>query len=92
MIVEGAVVMVENIVRLLSQETGPGQAEESVAQKIRRGGPGSPAAGVFFVAIIITAYCPSSRCSAWSRLFEPMAWTVAFALLGALLFLCFWRR
>src|SRR3984957_7541203 len=36
MIVEGAVVMVENIVRLLSHPANPGEVEESVSQKIRR--------------------------------------------------------
>src|ERR1700683_3094342 len=36
MIVEGAVVMVENIVRLLSQPANPGEEEETVEHKIRR--------------------------------------------------------
>src|SRR5262249_2999336 len=43
---------------------------------------------VFYaIAIIITAYLPIFTLQAVEgRLFKPMAWTVAFALLGALLF------
>ena len=43
---------------------------------------------VFYaIAIIITAYLPIFTLQrVEGRLFKPMAWTVAFALLGALLF------
>ena len=43
---------------------------------------------VFYaIAIIITAYLPIFTLErVEGRLFKPMAWTVAFALLGALLF------
>ena len=43
---------------------------------------------VFYaIAIIITAYLPIFTLQrVEGRLFHPMAWTVAFALLGALLF------
>ena len=43
---------------------------------------------VFYaIAIIITAYLPIFTLQAVEgRLFKPMAWTVAFALLGALVF------
>ena len=43
---------------------------------------------VFYaIAIIITAYLPIFTLQAVEgRLFQPMAWTVAFALLGALIF------
>ena len=43
---------------------------------------------VFYaIAIIITAYLPIFTLqSVEGRLFKPMAWTVAFALLGALIF------
>ena len=43
---------------------------------------------VFYsIAIIITAYLPIFTLQAVEgRLFKPMAWTVAFALLGALIF------
>ena len=48
MIVEGAVVMVENIVRLLSHPANPGEAEESVSAENSAGGARSAAAGVLF--------------------------------------------
>ena len=43
---------------------------------------------VFYaIGIIITAYLPIFTLQAVEgRLFRPMAWTVAFALLGALIF------
>ena len=90
MIVEGAVVMVENIVRLLSQPTNPGEAEETVAHKIRRAAREVQRPVFFSIAIIITAYLPIFTLQrVEGRLFRPMAWTVAFALLGALLFSMF---
>jgi heavy metal efflux system protein len=90
MIVEGAVVMVENIVRLLSQPANPGEEEESVAHKIRRAAREVQRPVFFSIAIIITAYLPIFTLQrVEGRLFRPMAWTVAFALLGALLFSMF---
>ena len=87
MIVEGAVVMVENIVRLLSQPVNPGDEEEAVTQKIRRAAREVQRPVFFSIAIIITAYLPIFTLQrVEGRLFRPMAWTVAFALLGALLF------
>jgi cobalt-zinc-cadmium resistance protein CzcA len=85
MIVEGAVVMIENIVRILSHpETG---AEETVAQKISRATHEVQRPVFYSIAIIIVAYMPIFTLQAVEgRLFKPMAWTVAFALLGALLF------
>jgi cobalt-zinc-cadmium resistance protein CzcA len=85
MIVEGAVVMIENIVRMLSHreddEThGVGRRISMAAHEVQR--------PVFYsIAIIIVAYLPIFTLQAVEgRLFKPMAWTVAFALLGALLF------
>jgi len=90
MIVEGAVVMVENIVRLLSHPANPGEVEESVSQKIRRAAREVQRPVFFSIAIIITAYLPIFTLQrVEGRLFRPMAWTVAFALLGALLFSMF---
>ena len=90
MIVEGAVVMVENIVRLLSHPANPGEVEETVAQKIRRAAREVQRPVFFSIAIIITAYLPIFTLQrVEGRLFRPMAWTVAFALLGALLFSMF---
>jgi cobalt-zinc-cadmium resistance protein CzcA len=88
MIVEGAVVMVENIVRLLSN---PGRDPlETVPQKISRAAFEVQRPVFYSILIIIVAYVPIFTLQAVEgRLFKPMAWTVAFALLGALLFSLF---
>jgi len=88
MIVEGAVVMIENVVRLLSH---PGQnAGETVGEKILRAAHEVQRPVFYSIAIIITAYLPIFTLQAVEgRLFKPMAWTVAFALLGALIFSMF---
>jgi cobalt-zinc-cadmium resistance protein CzcA len=84
MVVDGAVVMVENIVRHMTHgEAGyktPMDRIREAAHEVQR--------PVFFaIAIIITAYLPIFTLQrVEGRLFHPMAWTVAFALLGALLF------
>ncbi len=86
MIVEGAVVMIENIVRLLSHPGGE-HADETVGGKIRRAAHEVQRPVFYSIAIIITAYLPIFTLQAVEgRLFKPMAWTVAFALLGALIF------
>jgi cobalt-zinc-cadmium resistance protein CzcA len=97
MVVDGAVVMVENIIRHLGRrhhsggEVSPGAAIREAAHEVQR--------PVFYaIAIIITAYMPIFTLQrVEGRLFRPMAWTVAFALLGALTFsiliapvLCSW--
>ncbi len=84
MIVDGAVVMVENIVRHMSnRREDPRSSLECI-----RGAAHEVQRPVFFaIAIIITAYLPIFTLQrVEGRLFKPMAWTVAFALLGALLF------
>src|SRR5579883_1711747 len=84
MVVDGAVVMVENIVRHLNRREvdfkTPDQRIREAAHEVQR--------PVFYaIAIIITAYMPIFTLQrVEGRLFKPMAWTVAFALLGALLF------
>ena len=83
MVVDGAVVMVENIVRHLGERETPKPAMDRIreaAHEVQR--------PVFYaIAIIITAYLPIFTLqSVEGRLFKPMAWTVAFALAGALLF------
>ena len=86
MIVEGAVVMIENIVRLLSHPGGE-HADETVGEKIRSAAHEVQRPVFYSIAIIITAYLPIFTLQAVEgRLFKPMAWTVAFALLGALIF------
>ncbi len=84
MVVDGAVVMVENIVRHLgrrrSDSTTPMEQIREAAHEVQR--------PVFYaIGIIVTAYLPIFTLQAVEgRLFKPMAWTVAFALLGALVF------
>ncbi|MGA8619571.1 MAG: CusA/CzcA family heavy metal efflux RND transporter [Candidatus Sulfotelmatobacter sp.] len=83
MVVDGAVVMVENIVRHLGSKNGiktPNEKISEASHEVQR--------PVFYaIAIIITAYLPIFTLErVEGRLFHPMAWTVAFALLGALLF------
>ena len=56
MIVEGAVVMIENIVRLLSHSVQ--RADETVNQKIRRAAHEVQRPVFYSIAIIITAYLP----------------------------------
>src|SRR5579885_1984443 len=85
MVVDGAVVMVENIVRHLSRR----QAGDprSVLSQIREAAHEVQRPVFYAIGIIITAYLPIFTLqSVEGRLFKPMAWTVAFALLGALVF------
>jgi len=83
MVVEGAVVMVENIVSHLSRDGG----DRSPQQKIRDAAHEVQRPVFYPIAIIITAYLPIFTLqSVEGRLFKPMAWTVAFALLGALIY------
>jgi cobalt-zinc-cadmium resistance protein CzcA len=83
MVVDGAVVMVENIIRHLSHKQNPSPP----AQKIREAAHEVQRPVFYAILIIITAYLPIFTLqSVEGRLFKPMAWTVAFALLGALLF------
>jgi heavy metal efflux system protein len=83
MLVDGSVVMIENMVRHLAQKDEtrtPGQKIRDAAHEVLR--------PVFFArGIIITSYLPIFTLQAVEgRLFKPMAWTVTFALLGALAF------
>jgi cobalt-zinc-cadmium resistance protein CzcA len=85
MIVEGAIVMIENIVRLLSHRGK--DATETVARQISAAAHEVQRPVFYSIAIIIVAYLPIFTLQAVEgRLFKPMAWTVAFALLGGLLF------
>jgi len=84
MVVEGAVVMVENIVRHLSHHRDP---NKSVMEQIREAAHDVQRPVFYAIIIIITAYLPIFTLqSVEGRLFKPMAWTVAFALLGSLIF------
>src|SRR4029077_14134398 len=96
MVVDGAVVMVENIVRHMSrlQNHSGGTGSRRITMVVK-----SPAVAIreaahevqrpvlYALAIIITAYLPIFTLQrVEGRLFRPMALTVAFALLGALTF------
>jgi cobalt-zinc-cadmium resistance protein CzcA len=84
MVVDGAVVMVENIVRHLSHNKDP---NKTPMQQIREASHEVQRPVFYAIGIIITAYLPIFTLqSVEGRLFKPMAWTVAFALLGALIF------
>src|SRR6202162_1560974 len=83
MVVDGSVVMVENIMRHVEFSQGKKtflQLIASAAHEVQK--------PVFFARIIIiVSYLPIFALQrVEGRLFRPMAWTVAFALLGALLF------
>jgi cobalt-zinc-cadmium resistance protein CzcA len=87
MVVDGAVVMIENIVRHLHTEQNPNGGRVSAADKIRAAAHEVQRPVFYAITIIITAYLPIFTLQrVEGRLFKPMAWTVAFALLGALLF------
>jgi heavy metal efflux system protein len=82
-VVEGAIVLIENIVRHLSHSDGsksPNEAISFASHEVQR--------PVFYAIVItITAFLPIFTLQrVEGRLFHPMAWTVAFALLGALIF------
>ena len=94
MVVDGAVVMVENIVRHMSRRQdhvpAPGGVSGRIktpAQVIREAAHEVQRPVFYAIAIIITAYMPIFTLQrVEGRLFRPMALTVAFALLGALTF------
>jgi len=84
MVVHGSVVMVENILRHLGKPNPQGR---SIDDRIRDAAHEVQRPVFYSIAIIITSYVPIFTLQrVEGRLFRPMAWTVAFALLGALLF------
>src|SRR5476651_860346 len=86
MVVDGAVVMVENIMRHLSHRR-PDGPQRTTAEIIREACHEVQRPVFYAIAIIITAYMPIFTLQrVEGRLFRPMAWTVAFALLGAMTF------
>jgi cobalt-zinc-cadmium resistance protein CzcA len=83
MLVDGSVVMIENMVRHLGNKEDP----RTPLQKIRDASHEVLRPVFFARGIIITSYLPIFTLQAVEgRLFKPMAWTVTFALLGALFF------
>jgi cobalt-zinc-cadmium resistance protein CzcA len=86
MVVDGAVVMVENIVRHMGKRQN-GDQPRALLDVIREAAHEVQRPVFYAITIIITAYLPIFTLQrVEGRLFKPMAWTVAFALLGALLF------
>lgn len=89
LIIDGAVVMAENIVRLLAQrqhELGrllkPDERRQTILTACRQ--VGTPT--VFGVAIITIVYLPMFTLTGIEgKMFQPMAFTVVFALIGALI-------
>jgi heavy metal efflux system protein len=94
MVVDGAVVMVENIVRHMSHHKNGSStsgrhamAPQTPEQMIREAAHEVQRPVFYAILIIITAYMPIFTLQrVEGRLFRPMAWTVAFALLGAMTF------
>src|SRR6202140_3320341 len=84
MVVDGAVVMIENIVRHM---THPKNSSRKTMEVVSEAAHEVQRPVFYAIAIIITAYLPIFTLQrVEGRLFRPMAWTVAFALLGALIF------
>jgi cobalt-zinc-cadmium resistance protein CzcA len=84
MVVDGAVVMVENIIRHIGHRE---KVVKSVPDRIRAAAHEVQRPVFYAIIIIITAYLPIFTLQrVEGRLFRPMAWTVAFALLGAMIF------
>ncbi len=81
-IVDGAIVVMETILRRREENPDVQMTETDVLEMTSH-----VAQPMFFATlIIITAYCPLFAFErAEGKLFTPMAWTVGFALLGALL-------
>jgi len=94
MVVDGAVVMVENVVRHMSRHKNASStsgrhamAPQTPEQMIRESAHEVQRPVFYAILIIITAYMPIFTLQrVEGRLFRPMAWTVAFALLGAMTF------
>jgi cobalt-zinc-cadmium resistance protein CzcA len=81
-IVNGAVIMVENIYRRLAER----RDGDSTMQAVLRGTAEVQNEVVFTTLIIVTAYLPLFTLqSVEGKLFAPMAYTLAFALVGSLL-------
>ncbi len=83
MVVDGAVVMIENIVRHLAHR----DPTTPVLRRIRAAAHEVQRPVFYAITIIISGYIPIFTLErVEGRLFKPMAWTVAFALLGAIIF------
>ena len=83
LIVDGSVVMVENILRTLAgKDLAPAQRRQAIARAAKE--VGRPI--VFAVGIILIVYLPILTLTGTEgKMFRPMAWTVVFAVAGSLL-------
>jgi cobalt-zinc-cadmium resistance protein CzcA len=82
MMVDGAVVVVENIYRFLEEREGEDVSMTRLVGEATRE-VGRPV--VFAISIIIIVFLPLFTLQGVEgKMFSPMAWTISFALLGAL--------
>jgi cobalt-zinc-cadmium resistance protein CzcA len=89
LIVDGSVVMIENIIRLISARDATGQktalSDDEMRSVVLRAGREVLRPIFFAVAIIIMVYLPILTLQGVEgKMFRPMALTVVFALAGAL--------
>jgi len=85
-IVDGAVIVVENVFRKLSERHGP-RTREDLRQAIEEATVEVGRPTFFSMLIIIVAHVPIFTLQRHEgRIFAPMAWTVTSALVGSLLF------
>ncbi len=83
LIVDGAVVLVENITRRLAEPEG---REKSVRQLTAEAAQEVVRPVAFGIGIIILVYLPILTLQGIEgKMFRPMAWTVVFALIGSLI-------
>lgn len=84
MLVDGGVVMVENVHRLLGERAG---SDTPTLTLIRRAAHEVARPIVFAIAIIIVVFLPLFTLQGVEgKLFKPMALTITFAMLGSLVF------
>lgn len=85
MVVDGAVVMVENVFRHKHMRKERGEPEPDMITLVLGAAREVERPIVYAIAIIILAYLPIFTLQRIEgKLFTPMAWTVAFALIGAM--------
>jgi len=89
MMVDGAVVMVENIHRHLTEKPNPGKAHHRQPGKVETVLYAAKEVGrpiVFGIAIIIIVFLPLFTLEGFEgKMFSPLAFTISFALLGSLI-------
>ena len=85
-IVDGAVIVVENIFRKLSEDATTSASRETCAARDARAASEVGRPTFFSMLIIIAAHIPIFTLQRHEgRIFAPMAWTVTSALVGSLI-------